>query len=394
MGRLLDRPAIAAVLISSFGLFLPNWMESQSEECLRIMFPGIHAKIEVWTAAGELVHGPVAAVSEYSLPTGLSDKHDLLVSFSAKGFLPQSKWVAYTESEFGPLWTPRIQAARVFLYSAEGRNARRRTTVWPEGTISLSGTTGKGINLLMGIRDAPDLEEGHYLAGEVRYSESREWGPGDIPVSLHAPTLGKPLEYLLTLSPFGAEKYPIHVFPIPRERGLVKYHIRYESDHELGDYSKPQSIALVLSSQRSGRSVVIATREAANDLYQFFCEGDKVRVMRSLSHPWTTGSGAASPAFQPFEVSASDDSNPGLAAALRVESESFARFPEDWGVPPIPGVSYSVVSLDADSPIDGKFWFEGGSLYLQSGSYAVIAADSDGEMHELSVDPLVVRSKR
>lgn len=378
-GRFVTLGAISA------GLLCSGWaLEERLGQRDAMPIPGRaewKARISIWDESGGLVETKIVSSRQIDL-----ERQDILVdgrlllSFESVGFLPQTKWMEADATRVQ--WEPRLQAARVFLYSAEGRGARKRRARWPEGTISLGGQLGQPIDRLLGFTDPPSLEPGHYLAGDVRYIDGERWPKdGMLHVSMDAPTLARPLQYTVDPHRWGESQYPIHVFPIPPQQGLREFHFELDLGARQVREDAPGALLLLIQSERLGREVVIATRGADPRRFSFYSKANEVQVLRSISSPWTLSSGAASPQFVPFDVRANELGSTKIERPAQMEltpPQVYIRFPRDFGVPAIPGARWSLEQAEGSILGAIRFWFEGGSAFLEPGRYTLICTDSDG----------------
>ena len=341
----------------------------------------LEARFSIWDESGGLVDTKIVSSRQVDLDRrALSVEGRLLLSFESVGFLPQTRWIEADLERV--LWEPRLQAARVFLYSAEARGARKRRTHWPEGTVSLGGQLGQPVDSLLGLTDPIPLEAGHYLAGDVRYVDGEQWPEeGILRVSMDAPTLARPVQYTVTPSRWGESRYPVHVFPIPPQQGLHEFQFELDLGARQARGDGPGALLLLIQSDRLGRELVIATQGPNPSHFRFFSGADEVQVLRSISAPWTLSSGAASPQFVPFDLRAKEEGWTEIERPAQMKlspPQIYIRFPGGFGVPAIPGARWSLKREAGSISGPTRFWFEGGSAFLEPGRYTLICTDSDG----------------
>lgn len=391
-------PTRLVAIVAPMALALPmgsasDWERSAYANPLIVEVDGVEGRVSVWDENGDLLVQSTPVSERLELDDSiLGQNQQVLVTFQALGYLPQSKWIRVAEQE-GP-WRPRLQATRVFLYSAEGRSARKRRAHWPEGTTSLAAELGESVSDLLGLSVDVELEEGHYIAGDVRVADSATWPEGNVHVEIRSPVIAKPLQFSLTPSQWGASDYPVHVFPVPKERSLREFQFELDGVVSGGDISNPRAVLLMIEAGGHGKEAVIATRDTKGDHYSFFAASDRVTVMRSMSVPWTLSSGAGAPRFVPFQLSVvghPEDPNEVTGTMLLDPPQAYLRFPEDWGIRRVPGVRWSIRRVDGEIPGGSRFWFEGGGAFLELGRYELICTDSDGQSIKMSARDVGMR---
>lgn len=382
--RLVAIAAPLALALPLGGSF--DWELSTSANPLVVEVQGVEGRVSVWDENGDPLVRSTPVSKRLELDDSiLGHSQQVLVTFQALGFLPQSKWIRVAEQE-GP-WRPRLRAARVFLYSAEGRSTRKRRAQWPKGTTSLAAELGESVSDLLGLSVDMELEEGHYIAGDVRVADSATWPEGNLHVEIRSPVIAKPLQYSLTPSLWGASDYPVHVFPVPKERALREFRFELDGVVSSRDASHPRAVLLMIEARGHGKEAVIAKRDSHGDHYSFYAVSDRVTVLRSMSVPWTLSSGAGAPRFVAFQLSAvghHEDLHEVTGTMVLDPPQAYLRFPEDWGIRRVPGVRWSIRRMDGEIPGGSRFWFEGGGAFLEPGRYELICTDSDGQSIKMS----------
>lgn len=348
---------------------------------LNVEFQGIErATVHLFDLTGRIHSETVLErPGSVDIPNSLLEARGAIATFSGRGILPKSRFLESEElaGQVAVNWKPRVEYAGVFLYSALGSSNRDRSTNWSEESYSISDQLGRSLGDFLGIESVIVLDKGHYLTGEIRARESESWEGAMAWTIMKARGLAFPIVLNLGVTPFGAEKYPIHVFPIPAPRDSrgFAFQVSFDAAVKREKERMPELIGLEIELEDRSVESIIAKRREQSSTYEFHCKSDRVKVRKALLDRWDT-QGISGGGFRSINLE-SENADSTLPTVAFIDS-AYVRFPEDWGVDVIPGVLYSVRD-DVASPSDqSPFFLEGGGATLPIGRYSLACSDSNG----------------
>lgn len=379
----------AFVIIACVPILGQPHLDDQGE--LTVVAPnGIDGVVSVFEPNGRLIlREQCSGRTSLELPADFNVSTSIFLSFEAQGILPQCRAVDRDSYLEGLEWSPRVRSAGVFLFAAEARDSRHMKPDWPRESYSLSRSIGRALPSILGISDHSEIEAGFYLTGDVRVVDGHfEWNGAQVSASFEASNLSRPLSYSLSVTPFGSTTYPVHVLPIDVEAGLSDFDFLFATECSTNS-EPPEMIGLKLETS-DGVESVVALRQPGTTRYRFRSKSQQVKVLGSLFGRWDL-MGISSGSYVQLELKCNSLRGSAELPVLKEREGGYLRFPSAWGASPIPGLMYSISSLEGfGEPIDEQFFIEGGGAFVPPGKYQLGFADSSGQLGKVSSEVISV----